>query len=214
MHLSLRVERFSESDFSASDRVSLLPSRFGNIILEMQTLAISAVNGSLPDFHAVIRRVEESRDEMRFLPVFYHHLDPAKMPSGAEMDILTLPETTSATIDRAFLCFQGLFHLRPPAGSHADLWKRVWPWTQFFDAHHSRIPGGHTEDVVRACCFICVVRLTDHGSPTTRLILNARSWNFGGAGLGHILPRSQSHDRTNPPQYLPTSARFLGVPGG
>ncbi|KAJ7766053.1 hypothetical protein B0H16DRAFT_385053 [Mycena metata] len=109
---------------------------------------------------------------MGFLPVFYHHLDPAQIPSNAEMDVLALPEATSATISRAFLCLQGLSNLVwPPAGPHADLWRRVWPWTQFFEAHHSRIPEAPTEDVVRACCFICIARLTEQRSPTTRLML-------------------------------------------
>jgi hypothetical protein len=72
----------------------------------------------------------------------------------------------------------------PSSGSHPDLWKRVWPWTQFFDVHLSWIAGAPTENVVVARFFCVIVSLMETFSPTSRQIastpgigiLVARAW--------------------------------------
>ncbi|KAF7364072.1 MYND-type domain-containing protein [Mycena sanguinolenta] len=96
--------------------------------------------------------------EEKLLPLFYHHLDPTKIPSGDAMDTEILATDTIDTIMRALMCMEGLYNSTPfPEGSHPDLWERVWPWAQFLDVHHSRIAGGPTEDMLRVIVLGVVV---------------------------------------------------------
>ncbi|KAJ7150656.1 hypothetical protein C8R46DRAFT_1198229 [Mycena filopes] len=60
----------------------------------------------------------------------------------------------------------------PTQGAAPDLWQRLWPWTQFFGAHHSYIADAPNEDVVRAYCFIPISYLLETKSPTSRVILS------------------------------------------
>ncbi|KAJ7150689.1 hypothetical protein C8R46DRAFT_496937 [Mycena filopes] len=155
MHTSLRLERFT--GLSASDRA----------------IATAAMRDSVTSLYHAVERVKSSTDEFRFLPLFYHHLDPARIPTSAEMDVSTLPAATTKTITQAFLSFQGVSHLQPPSKNPCtELWQRLWPWTTFFDAHYSHIAGAPSEEVVRAYSFIAIVRLMKFKSSTSRLILS------------------------------------------
>ena len=127
----------------------------------------------------MVQAAAKNREEKRILPVFYHHLDPTKIPSNHAMDVEILPTDTVDTITRALLCVEGLYNLTTfPLGSHSDLWERVWPWAQFLDVHRSRIADAPTEDLLRARVF-CIVVNGDHattiGTPEIA-ILAAQVW--------------------------------------
>ncbi|KAJ7150673.1 hypothetical protein C8R46DRAFT_1198238 [Mycena filopes] len=181
---------------------SLRPERFSGLSASNRGIALAAMNGPVSHLQAAVRRVELAPEEMRFLPLFYHHLDPRRIPNNTEMDQPSLAEAISAGISRALLAFQGLFHLVPsPDGSCADLWMRVWPWAQFFDAHHHYRNGGLTEDTVRAYCFLVVVRLMRFQSPTSHRILTtpgigifaAQAWGTFLRDPGGITERAFYH---------------------
>ncbi|KAJ6462494.1 hypothetical protein C8R45DRAFT_1080613, partial [Mycena sanguinolenta] len=119
--------------------------------------ATGAVNGSLPLLRTVVQAAKTNPNEKRILPVFYHHLDPSKIPSSNAMDMVILAGDTVDIITRALLCVEGLYHLESfPIGSHSDLWEHFWPWARFLDVHRSLIPGAPTEDILRARLF-CVM---------------------------------------------------------
>ncbi|KAJ7150660.1 hypothetical protein C8R46DRAFT_1305275 [Mycena filopes] len=156
MHASLQVQRFS--GLSASDR----------------GVATAAMDGSLSHLREAVRRVTDGSRDIRFLPLFYHYLDPARIPTSAEMDVPTLPEPTTKTVTQAFLSLQALCNLGTllPRKAAPDLWQRLWPWVGFFDVHHSSIVDAPSEDVVRAYCFIPISYLMEIKSPTSGLILS------------------------------------------
>ncbi|KAJ7649133.1 hypothetical protein DFH06DRAFT_558293 [Mycena polygramma] len=156
MHEALRLENVS--GLSADSRA----------------LAAVAINGSLPALRGVIELVSVHHDQNCFLPVFYHHLDPSKIPSDHAMDAEILSDEASSRITLAFLSMDGLFNLpTPPPGSHHDLWLRVWPWVQFFDVHHCRFVDIVNQDVLRARCFSVISSLMEANSETSRQITSA-----------------------------------------
>ncbi|KAF8181242.1 hypothetical protein K438DRAFT_1841412 [Mycena galopus ATCC 62051] len=134
-----------------------------------RAIAKAAVDGSLPRLDAVVRIVELAPKDIRFLPVFYWHIDPMKIPTDDVMDTEIFLDDTLATITRAFLSLKGLSKLSSsPPESHFDLWERIWPWVQFFNVYPSPIPGAPSGDVVRARLFSLIISLTN--PPTSRRI--------------------------------------------
>ncbi|KAF7364080.1 MYND-type domain-containing protein [Mycena sanguinolenta] len=133
MHISLRLKTLSSFDYRTL------------------AAATAAVNGSLPHLRAMVQLAGMKNEETRVLPVFYHHLDPAKIPSEDAMDVEFLATNTLESITLALLCLEGLSNIYPfPPGADIDLWERVWPWARFFDSHGSRIPDVLSEDIIRA----------------------------------------------------------------
>ncbi|KAJ6448328.1 hypothetical protein C8R45DRAFT_1084501 [Mycena sanguinolenta] len=139
--------------------------------------ATAAVNGSLPLLRTLVSVAGTTRDQMHVLPVFYHHLDPTKIPSDDEMDMEILPTDTADVITRAHLCMEGLCnYLDFPPGSQRDLWERVWPWARFFDVHPSRVAGAPTQDIVRAHIFNIIMTVEMPGPIAEIGILAAQIW--------------------------------------
>ncbi|KAF7364071.1 MYND-type domain-containing protein [Mycena sanguinolenta] len=143
--------------------------------------AMAAVNGSLPLLRSMVQEAAMNREEKRILPVFYHHLDPNKIPSKDAMDTEILANDTIDSITRALLCLGGLYNLFPfPPGSHLDLWERVWPWGQFLDAHVSRIADAPTQDMLRAHVFRIITNffgISDKLASTPEIgVLAAQVW--------------------------------------
>ncbi|KAJ7186148.1 hypothetical protein C8R46DRAFT_1185613 [Mycena filopes] len=146
---------------------SLRPQSFSGLAVMDRGIATAAMKGSLLPLRLVVRRLQRSHKELGFLPVLYHLLDPSKIPSDTEMDRESLTEATLTTITAAFLALEGLSILPPPLEAHADLWPRVWPWVQFLDVYHPRIPEAPTTDVLHSRFFSAVVRLM-HKDAVTR----------------------------------------------
>ncbi|KAJ7481953.1 hypothetical protein FB451DRAFT_1237638 [Mycena latifolia] len=148
--------------------------------------SMPAVNGSLSSLRDVCQLLESSNEaHLLFLPVFYHNLDAQKIPSADEMDTETLPETILSTITRAFLALRGMYNYpSPPFGSHVFIWRRVWPWMQFFRIHHPPIPRAPTPDALSAVFFLIFSGLwrddtVDEisGEPGVRVLV-AQAWAF------------------------------------
>ncbi|KAJ6462532.1 hypothetical protein C8R45DRAFT_1220531 [Mycena sanguinolenta] len=166
--------------------------------------AKSAVNGSAARLHAIVVQIAElGRDGHRFLPVLYHHLDPTKIPSEDTMDTEILSNHILDTISRAFLSLIGVYNLvYPPAGSDLDLWERVWPWIQFFDVYHSRIPDAPTQDIVRAR-FFSIIACMSGGAGASR-ISSTR-------GVGALVARFWASYFQDPTPASENSFRRLGT---
>ncbi|KAJ6537661.1 hypothetical protein B0H19DRAFT_1316342 [Mycena capillaripes] len=124
-----------------------------------------AARGSLPGLYGAIDYVKADPDKIRFLPVFYHLLDPLNIPSERVMDtqLEVLPEETFSTITRAFLSLEGTFYLPfSPSGSHPELWQRFWP----------RIPGAPSEDDLHARFFSVINHLMETNTKTSGQIIS------------------------------------------
>ncbi|KAJ7144070.1 hypothetical protein C8R44DRAFT_916008 [Mycena epipterygia] len=133
MHNALRFEN-----------VSKLPSA-------LQTLALAAARGSLNDIldmHTQIAVRAPTDPELQLLlPVLYTVLHPSGIPNADRLENMLLAGNTDAkfdfldVIDCAFSCLISIAGI--PAAATLDLWRRIWPWFQFIDAHREVIPGAH-----------------------------------------------------------------------
>ncbi|KAJ7603043.1 hypothetical protein DFH06DRAFT_1257520 [Mycena polygramma] len=164
---------------------SLRPEQLSGLPTFQRALATISINGSVSGVRDLVGCAKLAREETRFLPVFYHHLDPGNIPSDNVMDTELLPDDTVSTITRAFLSLEGISYTWPhPPGSRTALWTRVWPWIQFFDVHHYRIADAPTLDVCRARFFCVVASLMEARSETSQqiisppgiMILAAQAW--------------------------------------
>ncbi|KAJ6448345.1 hypothetical protein C8R45DRAFT_1115353 [Mycena sanguinolenta] len=63
--------------------------------------ATAAVNGSLPLLRTMAQGAATNPNEKRILPLFYHHLDPTKIPSGDTMDTEILATDIVSDTSRA-----------------------------------------------------------------------------------------------------------------
>ncbi|KAJ6448348.1 hypothetical protein C8R45DRAFT_1084515 [Mycena sanguinolenta] len=154
----------------------------------------------------MVQAAAANRAEERILPVFYHHLDPIKIPSEDAMDTEVLAADTVDAVTRALLCVEGLYNLGTfPLGSHPELWERVWPWARFFGAHNSRIPDASTEDTIRARVFSIVANLSGTPSKVASTpeigVLTAQVWG------------SHFRDPNQNPNFPFRLALFLGSGG-
>ncbi|KAJ7766195.1 hypothetical protein B0H16DRAFT_1523338 [Mycena metata] len=150
---------------------SLRPSSFSKLSSAERTRANSALKGSLPSLRSLVYRAAKYHDEVQFLPVFYHHLDLARIPSLAEMDAQSLPPETLATFSCAYLSVQGIAQLAVPSATQADILQRAWPWIQFLDEYYFWIPEAPTEDILRCWCFALVASLLEPWGETSRRIM-------------------------------------------
>ncbi|KAJ7155634.1 hypothetical protein C8R46DRAFT_1356107 [Mycena filopes] len=142
MHQSLRLENLES-----------LP-------ISVRRFATPAAKGSVPDLERLIvllRDAEDPKLYQKCLPVFYAHLDPARIPT--EENLCTIAATRGAltlSIFRDMTYLEDIKFLRPPL---PDLWARVWPWLVFFHAHRESLlppfgrPDAYVELVSFVCCF-------------------------------------------------------------
>ncbi|KAJ6480728.1 hypothetical protein C8R47DRAFT_596630 [Mycena vitilis] len=150
---------------------SLRLNKISGLSVHERAMVTAAMKGSLRRLRNLVELVNVFHDEIRFLPVFYHHLDPSKIPSDAMMDAEILSDDILSAVTLASFSLEGLFDVpTPPPGSHHDLWLRVWPWAQFFDVHHSRFADLPTEDILRARFFSAIGSFTKPYTETSRQI--------------------------------------------
>ncbi|KAJ6480782.1 hypothetical protein C8R47DRAFT_1135757 [Mycena vitilis] len=164
---------------------SLRPEQLSGLPTFQRALATIAIDGSVSGVRDLVGCAKLAPEETRFLPVFYHHLNPDKIPSDAVMDTEILRDNTLSTITRAFLSLEGISYTPSlPLGSRPALWTRVWSWIQFFDVHHSRIADAPPLDVCRARFFCVIASLMEARSETSQqiistpgvMILAAQAW--------------------------------------
>ncbi|KAJ7174195.1 hypothetical protein C8R43DRAFT_637556 [Mycena crocata] len=118
----------------------------GNIFtlpISYKRFAGPAVNGSLPDFRKLMDLLKRNphSDPALFLPVYYANLNPALIPTAAELDSWT---DHVSPINRALLALEGTTQLwtagyRWPEGVLSDLWPRIWSWINFLDTFSQTI---------------------------------------------------------------------------
>ncbi|KAK7017816.1 hypothetical protein R3P38DRAFT_2985551 [Favolaschia claudopus] len=105
-----------------------------------------ARNSTLKEVERAMEYIQEHRAELSnsqhnaFLPVFFHHLDPAKIPSPGSLDSMDV--RTSETISCALISLAAIAHMHQlPRAVGVSLWPRVWPWTHFIITHRDRLPA-------------------------------------------------------------------------
>lgn len=81
-------------------------------------------------------REQEKLDSL--LPVYYSVLDPTRVPTSAELDVM--PRMLSA-VDMAMLSLEVIFAIELPPQAGADLWPRVWVWVKFFQIFRDFLSG-------------------------------------------------------------------------
>ncbi|KAK7062404.1 hypothetical protein R3P38DRAFT_2835113 [Favolaschia claudopus] len=64
-----------------------------------------------------------------FISLFYHLLDPIRLPTPEALDAWT--EETACNLMAGAIALSNLLQTRPHQSTAADLWPRVIPWTQF-----------------------------------------------------------------------------------
>jgi hypothetical protein len=75
------------------------------------------------------------------LPVFFHNLNPADIPTSDELD--NFRPNTSENVMRAMLALDTIFRIRPPPEVGVSLWPHVWPWFYFIHTYWAHLPGIH-----------------------------------------------------------------------
>ncbi|KAK6969042.1 hypothetical protein R3P38DRAFT_3148142 [Favolaschia claudopus] len=65
-----------------------------------------------------------------YVPVFYHLLDPQRIPKAADLEIWT--EENACNSRAALKSLVNLFSTRPPKDAAPDLWPRIAAWIEFF----------------------------------------------------------------------------------
>ncbi|KAJ6517902.1 hypothetical protein C8R47DRAFT_1062484 [Mycena vitilis] len=85
--------------------------------------------------------VPDLTDALMYLPVCWANLDPAKIPTPGELDIL-LANSAANNITRCPFFALDTIQFLPniPRQALVDLWTRVWPWIQFHDTYGDIIP--------------------------------------------------------------------------
>ncbi|KAJ7622279.1 hypothetical protein FB45DRAFT_1061838 [Roridomyces roridus] len=77
-------------------------------------------------------------------PILYRHLDPASIPSVADLDSAAIPDYIVARVNGVVLTLSDL--IRPikelkPTAAAPDLWPRVCPWLEFLHTYRGLFPN-------------------------------------------------------------------------
>ncbi|KAJ7910355.1 hypothetical protein B0H13DRAFT_2329477 [Mycena leptocephala] len=89
-----------------------------------------------------IRLMETMRGENKLahlLPVYYSLLDPTRIPTAAELDVLS--SDSICAIEMSLLSLQAIFDIETPPQAGVDLWPRVFAWIQFLMLFHEFLSG-------------------------------------------------------------------------
>ncbi|KAJ7439053.1 hypothetical protein B0H11DRAFT_1934828 [Mycena galericulata] len=100
----------------------------------IQTAARAAAGGSLTNLLKIENLMKNLRAEetVLLLPVFYVNLDVSGIPSVADLELDPPSSTVRTAVKKAVCALRSLEIIRGiPEDACADLWARVWPWTQF-----------------------------------------------------------------------------------
>ncbi|KAK7007779.1 hypothetical protein R3P38DRAFT_3280985 [Favolaschia claudopus] len=98
----------------------------------------------------------------RYVAVFYHLLDPQRIPKAADLEIWT--EENACNSRAALKSLVNLFSTRPPKDAAPDLWPRIAAWIEFFstfdDLWRTLMPLPSRKDFyflfMTFCSHICV----------------------------------------------------------
>ncbi|KAJ7476369.1 hypothetical protein B0H11DRAFT_2281715 [Mycena galericulata] len=123
---------------------SLHLRNISHLPFRLRRAATAAANGSINDLQQIMMGIAgapNSPEAILFLPVCWHNLDPAGIPSACELDAMISNSDAENLPMGPFLALE-LIHFLPTVARQAlvDLWPRVWPWMSFLDAHRHVIP--------------------------------------------------------------------------
>ncbi|KAJ7744733.1 hypothetical protein DFH07DRAFT_834222 [Mycena maculata] len=84
-----------------------------------------------------------------FLPLYYRLLDPARIPTGAELDASSadIIRANDIAVDMAMLSLEAIFAIQPPLQTGADLWLRLFAWVQFVQMFRDLLSAGFKADI-------------------------------------------------------------------
>ncbi|KAJ7616750.1 hypothetical protein B0H17DRAFT_1115154 [Mycena rosella] len=123
----------------------LRPGNISTLPISYKRYASPALNGSLTDFQKLMDFLKKRphSDPALFLPVYYSNLDPAGIPTAAQLDSWT---DHVSPINRALLALQGTTQLwaagfRWPDGVLSLLWPRIWKWINWLDTYRETVQG-------------------------------------------------------------------------
>ncbi|KAJ7783989.1 hypothetical protein DFH07DRAFT_764355 [Mycena maculata] len=128
MHPELRIENLF--NLAESDRAT----------------AISAAQGSLRDLHSVQSLAQTLGPKgMSLLPVFYCNLDPAAIPSVADLD--SVVSSANDSCSRAALSIRGLACVLEHTngrwdttdGPIVEFWPRIWSWISYLHKYRDSV---------------------------------------------------------------------------
>ncbi|KAK7050111.1 hypothetical protein R3P38DRAFT_2862004 [Favolaschia claudopus] len=181
-------------------------------------LTASRAEGTLEDLRNLQKLVRSANEKhrIRYLPAFYHFLDPSKIPGPLDWES-PQSERLPPLIARIVYALRGTLRILTDIGSSRDLclacWDRLWPWTHFLHQYHdhlaSTIESPDNDEppylTVYAWFVVFAARLHEEhttllsGTPGFRSVL-ARAWR--------LAPTFQETKAYEP--FLTSLARFLG----
>ncbi|KAJ7608002.1 hypothetical protein DFH06DRAFT_1249139 [Mycena polygramma] len=178
------------------DNLSKLPVSY-------RRLASAAVNGTvlnLQEFLGLCVTAPYSQPKL-FLPVFFANLDPARIPSLAQLDSISRgidsPIALALLSLRALITGRESFEL--PAEASLDVWPRVWKWMHFLDTYRDLFPESADKETY-SLYLTTILDLQKHqetkdlidATPGVRVVV-ARAWAFF-VGLDACVGEAGFHD--------------------
>ncbi|KAJ7482561.1 hypothetical protein FB451DRAFT_1555624 [Mycena latifolia] len=154
-------------------------------------LAACGSSRSLQNLQRVEKLVEvaSAPQKILFLPVFYSNLDPAQIPTPADLESLQ-PDTITriACASRSLKAIIDLFiDLKPPEDEALGptLWPRIWPWVYFLHEHRDHLPAASILPEAAICTQFLIFAANISGSMSATIsssagfrIILAKSWGF------------------------------------
>ncbi|KAJ7215229.1 hypothetical protein C8J57DRAFT_1483142 [Mycena rebaudengoi] len=151
MHECLRLHNIS--------RIKSLTIRSALMDIRKRMVSKSA-EGSLMHLGQLldIVKTEDRAEAQLFLPALFANLDPARIPSSADMDTVPIPEHCLLDAKRAAMSLEAVNAIEIDHAASPDLWDRLWPWFSFLHIHYSAI-GRRALPVI--CEFLVFLQNTD-----------------------------------------------------
>ncbi|KAK7007504.1 hypothetical protein R3P38DRAFT_3596210, partial [Favolaschia claudopus] len=111
-------------------RLNLLPLTARRLAVRvLQALSHPGLPDNWLDFMQMVNDTPR-RSIVYLLPVFYHFLEPLRVPTEEQLD--GLPGHIAAYIASALWCLGEVYISLPAVETAADIWPRIWAWNRFF----------------------------------------------------------------------------------
>ncbi|KAJ7211960.1 hypothetical protein C8J57DRAFT_1539249 [Mycena rebaudengoi] len=105
-----------------------------------------------------IVKTEDRAEAQLFLPALFANLDPARIPSSADMDTVPIPEHCLLDAKRAAMSLEAVNAIEIDHAASPDLWDRPWPWFSFLHVHYSAV---ERRALTVICEFLVFLQNTD-----------------------------------------------------
>ncbi|KAJ7827095.1 hypothetical protein B0H13DRAFT_1917808 [Mycena leptocephala] len=74
-----------------------------------------------------------------FLPIFFHNLDPVRIPSPEQLELFDRPARDDVSC--AVLSLHLFFNNSPHLDLGVSVWPRIWSWVNYIHIHWDHLPG-------------------------------------------------------------------------